>query len=83
MSELATNDVVHARSSFTVTLAFRPAGLRISVRDMSGVLPTRRQASGADRSGRGLGLVASIARGWGAKPLRDGKVVWAELRSAP
>jgi anti-sigma regulatory factor (Ser/Thr protein kinase) len=81
VSELATNAVLHARSGFTVSVSSLPPALWISVGDMSGALPTLRQASEADRSGRGLRLVAKVATGWGAKRLPHGKVVWAELRS--
>jgi hypothetical protein len=82
-TELATNAVLHARTGFTVTIARRPDGaIRLSVRDASLLPPRLRHPSALDGSGRGLGLVAAIAVGWGTDVLADGKVVWAQLRSS-
>lgn len=82
-TELATNAVLHARTGFTVTVAWRPDGtILVAVRDASLLPPRLRHPSALDGSGRGLGLVAAIAVGWGAYLLADGKVVWAQLRSA-
>jgi hypothetical protein len=79
-TELATNAVLHARTDFTVSVSRRPDGtIRVSVRDASLVPPRRRQPAVLDGSGRGLGLVAAIAAGWGTDALPDGKVVWAQL----
>ncbi len=82
VTELATNALLHARSGFTVTITALQPGVRISVRDKSGLLPARRQAAQTAPSGRGLSLVESIASDWGARPLPDGKVIWADLRPA-
>jgi hypothetical protein len=80
VSELATNAVLHARTDFTVTLSRLPEGtIRLAVRDASMARPRPRRAGPLDGSGRGLGLVAAFATGWGAEFLPDGKVVWAEL----
>ena len=82
-TELATNAVLHARTGFTVTIARCPDGaIRLSVRDASLLPPQLRHPSVLDGSGRGLGLVAAMASGWGTDVLADGKVVWAQLRSA-
>jgi hypothetical protein len=80
-TELAANAVLHARTSFTVTIARRPDGtVRVAVRDASILPPRQRQPGPFEGSGRGLGLVEAIASGWGADILADGKVVWAQLR---
>ena len=50
-----------------------------NARDASSVRPRPRRAGPFDGSGRGLTLVAAIAARWGASPLPNGKVVWAEL----
>jgi hypothetical protein len=82
-SELATNAVLHARSDFTVVLSRRPDGtIRVAVRDASHLRPRPRRAGPLDCSGRGLGMVETIAAGWGADLLPDGKVVWARLGGA-
>jgi hypothetical protein len=86
MSELVTNAVEHARSDLVVTVARRVPGLYLSVRDGHPHLP--RLSSGPDADdrpgsarGQGLRLVDEQACAWGALPSRDGKVVWATLRS--
>lgn len=79
VAELAANAVVHAGSSFTVTLTELADGLRISVQDGSTSMPRASGVSGHEPSGRGLDLVARLARRWGAVASDGGKVVWAEL----
>jgi anti-sigma regulatory factor (Ser/Thr protein kinase) len=79
VSELATNAIIHARTAFTVTVASLVDGVRITVRDSNTKLPRRRDASPAASSGRGLDIVAKLARNWGAVTTQDGKLVWAEL----
>ena len=81
ITELATNAVLHARTEFTVTMSRRLDGtIRIAVRDASLLPPRQRQAAPLDGSGRGLRLVEAMSAGWGAEPLADGKVIWADLR---
>jgi hypothetical protein len=83
ITELATNAVLHARTGFTVTISCRLDGsIRVAVRDASLLPPRLRQPAPFEGSGRGLGLVAAIATGWGTDVLADGKVVWAQLPPA-
>jgi anti-sigma regulatory factor (Ser/Thr protein kinase) len=81
VTELTTNAVAHARSAFTVNVRWLPGRVAITVHDASHALPRRRAALLDAPSGRGLHLIATVARTWGARPVREGKVVWAELRS--
>ncbi len=54
--------------------------VRIEVQDSSRVpLPAPRPGDDDDESGRGLTVVAALARDWGWQPARAGKVVWCEL----
>src|SRR6266567_3861736 len=81
-SELATNAVRYAS---------RPIGLRLmrtevllcEVKDDDHHLPVLRSATGNDEAGRGLHMVSSLARRWGANRTRDGKVVWFDLALPP
>ena len=79
VSELTTNAVLHAASSFSVTVTLRPGSVRVAVRDESPALPAWRAAHGFETSGRGLHIVAGVAQRWGIDIVASGKVVWAEL----
>ena len=80
VTELATNAVSHARSSFRVQLTCSARSLRVSVTDASRDAPRTGPAMPRATSGRGLLLVAAVARSWGSEPTGHGKLVWAELR---
>jgi len=79
VSELATNAVMHARSNFTVLLSYEAGTLCISVRDGSAAVPSMKHGPATVISGRGLRVVAGIARRWGTDRDGAGKLVWAEL----
>jgi hypothetical protein len=79
LSELVTNAVTHARSPFSVTLRARGSALRLAVRDGSPAEPTLRPMAPEADSGRGLQIVAALAKDWGVLATRGGKTVWAEL----
>ncbi len=80
VTELATNAVVHARSTFSVVARTEEACVHISVHDASTVKPTMRDGAPTSPSGRGLHLVAALSVNWGVEVTADGKTVWAELR---
>ena len=79
VSELATNAVIHAGTPFSVSIGCEGAAIRIEVQDWSSTLPTMRDGAPTAVSGRGLRLVAAVARDWGVELGPDGKTVWAEL----
>ncbi|MGX4691880.1 ATP-binding protein [Streptomyces sp. JNUCC 63] len=88
LSELMTNAYRHAKVSpgreIRARCVLNDTGrLRISVTDANDTLPTPREASPEDESGRGLALVAALADDWGAEPRPGGigKTVWFELGS--
>jgi hypothetical protein len=82
VSELASNAVRHAGSSFAVVLEVQSPLLRVTVEDRA---PLPNAASGADmlpRPPHGLCVVDSLATSWGIEPTRTGKIVWAQLTYA-
>ncbi|MFJ5260182.1 ATP-binding protein [Streptomyces sp. NPDC088387] len=87
-SELVTNAVTHSASDHVVCRLLHTADrLRIEVEDQnrSAERPTPRHADPDDQSGRGLLLVAAVSSDWGVGAVahRPGRIVWAELVTAP
>lgn len=77
VSELATNAIVHAQTTFTVTLQGEPASVLLLVRDGAALLVVRSPVPSMGTSGRGLAIVDRLADRWGVSPDRDGgKSVW-------
>jgi len=95
VSELVTNSVkatglmetaadgtqIRAGRSGMVTLRLRldEASLVVEVQDDAPRAPVRRKAGCLDEDGRGLALVAALARAWGYRRISGGKSVWAEM----
>jgi anti-sigma regulatory factor (Ser/Thr protein kinase) len=85
-SEIITNAIVHgspAGLAVLLEVSVAAAAVRVSVLDYSDHVPVLdEQPTDTAESGRGLHLVNSLTKSWGARtcPL-DGfsKVVWAEL----
>ena len=85
-SELASNAMLHAGGITAVGVTSPGDVVRLEVHDRTRVPPVMARQSTEAMTGRGLRLVASIAKEWGAEPTDEGKVVWAELsesHSAP
>ena len=86
VTELATNAVLHARTTFLVELRIGPDAVRISVSDTSPVRPQRKRHGVEAGTGRGLGLVALLSSAHGCDRRTDGtwsKTVWCELPLDP
>jgi hypothetical protein len=79
-SELATNVVLHAGTDMTVAVQWRSTTLRIGLRDFTHRQPPAHPA-GRRAVGRGLELVATLAKRWGVTPHTDGKTVWARIHT--
>ncbi|WP_344887718.1 ATP-binding protein [Actinomadura meridiana] len=81
VSEFVTNALVHGEGRIVLRV-FRDEvdGLPvIEVQDDGDLLPVVRPENFAATCGRGLVMVAGLAREWGTRPLADGgKVVWAK-----
>jgi anti-sigma regulatory factor (Ser/Thr protein kinase) len=84
VSEVATNAVVHTASgkggTFTVVVHPLNGMVRVEVHDGgSETFPGVRAPEDLAGSGRGLGLVESLATRWGHLGNRNGRVVWFEV----
>lgn len=81
VSELVGNAVQHAGAHiFGLRIRRRRGWIRIEVRDPSRALPCLLPVRELDTSGRGLGLVDTLADRWGVDLLPRGKSVWFEVR---
>jgi len=84
VSELATNALVHARTSFTVKLR---TGLGqavvLEVRDRSPSFPVIVATGPLDITGRGIAIVDALSQAWGFEAHESGgKYVWAVFPTA-
>lgn len=80
VSELATNALVHARSTLRVCVRVQDDRVRVEVEDQAQTMPALHVEQGDLMTGRGLQLVDGLADGWGADRLEGGgKAVWFEL----
>lgn len=81
VTELASNAVLHARTDFSVAVIRLADAVRIEVTDSARTAPRVRTHGPDATTGRGLQLIAELARHWGTQPAGDGagKTVWCEL----
>jgi anti-sigma regulatory factor (Ser/Thr protein kinase) len=87
VSELATNAIVHAATSFTVAVQRTTGSVRLEVRDQSDVelAPADTAPPPSELHGRGLFIVTQLASAWGVTPAAGerGKTVWVTIPLAP
>ncbi|MGW2959185.1 sodium/proline symporter PutP [Streptomyces sp. NPDC001220] len=77
VSELVTNAIRHATGPVCLRL-IRDRGLICEVSDASSTSPRLRHARTTDEGGRGLLIVAQLARRWGTRYTKTGKIIWTE-----
>ncbi|MEU3894944.1 SpoIIE family protein phosphatase [Streptomyces sp. NPDC045251] len=77
--ELVTNAVRHAHARPVELRLVRADTLLCEVDDDDHDLPALRSAGPTDEAGRGLRVVSTLAREWGASRTKTGKTVWFEL----
>ncbi len=84
VSELVTNAIRYASGPVRLRLLLQSV-LTCEVSDASSTTPRLRHARTTDEGGRGLFLVAQLARRWGTRYTHRGKIIWAEqgLPSSP
>ncbi|MFJ9820957.1 SpoIIE family protein phosphatase [Streptomyces sp. NPDC101151] len=83
VSELVTNAIRYGRPPIQLRLIHQGSTLICEVYDSSGTTPHMRRARIFDEGGRGLLLVAQLAKRWGTRHDRVGKTVWAEQSLTP
>ncbi|MGA5816327.1 ATP-binding protein [Kitasatospora sp. NPDC094028] len=80
VSELVGNAARHTGCTrLCVALCLDGDRLRLAVRDSSRTLPVVIKTGVTETSGRGMGLIDSIANRWGVDEAPFGKWVWAEI----
>ncbi|MFE6170755.1 SpoIIE family protein phosphatase [Streptomyces sp. NPDC056464] len=79
VSELVTNAVRHSHSRPVELRLVRGDTLLCEVDDDAHDLPNLLHAGPLDETGRGLRVVSTLAREWGASRTNAGKTVWFEL----
>lgn len=82
VSELATNAVLHGRSSFRVRVTRNSATIRVSVFDHNPSVAAKKDYGPAAVTGRGLTIVEQVTDDWGVLPESGGKWVWFEMALA-
>jgi anti-sigma regulatory factor (Ser/Thr protein kinase) len=80
VSELATNAVMHAGTSFVVSIAHDSSHIRVAVTDGRPLArASMRRLSNQTTTGRGLRLVQTLGQAWGVDQTDAAKTVWCEL----
>jgi hypothetical protein len=80
-SELLTNGVRYGEDGMlTVVICGQQGEVFIGVMDGSRAEPVVRHAGTETPGGRGLKLVAALAKSWGTHPTEAGKAVWFTLK---
>ncbi|MET9605244.1 SpoIIE family protein phosphatase [Streptomyces sp. NPDC006512] len=77
LSELITNAVRYGSEPIRVRLLY-DRSLICEVSDGSSTSPHLRRAAMTDEGGRGLFLIAQMAKRWGTRYTAQGKIIWAE-----
>ncbi len=78
-SELATNALIHAHSTFDVVASEIDGKVHVEVTDTSNAHLRAVLASPLQMHGRGLYLVRELSTEWGVILLPPGKTVWFDL----
>lgn len=84
VSELASNAIEHAMSSFELTIYRRRQEIRVEVTDYGGGTPAMRSPGPGVVKGRGLQIVNMVSTQWGVQQESESaKTVWFTLEFAP
>ncbi|MCC2318813.1 SpoIIE family protein phosphatase [Cellulomonas sp. zg-Y138] len=80
VSELVANAVLHGWGHIALRLYDTGEGLRIEVEDSNPTPPVATDGHPGRIGGYGMQIIDRLAD-WGWRPARDGKLVWAKVRS--
>jgi anti-sigma regulatory factor (Ser/Thr protein kinase) len=83
VSELVTNAIVHGRPPVSVRLTHVGDEVLVEVEDGSPGTPHRRRPDADEEHGRGLGILATLARRYGVTDGPSGKTVWCTVPVVP
>jgi anti-sigma regulatory factor (Ser/Thr protein kinase) len=79
-SEIVTNAISYGTESIRLELSVTDEGvLTVETADNHPAFPYVRQLSDTAEGGRGMQIVAALARNWGVRPINHHKVVWFEV----
>jgi anti-sigma regulatory factor (Ser/Thr protein kinase) len=81
VSELVTNAVIHGRGTITVRVGIAEGGMvAVGVQDEGAGRPRQEDVDTASSRGRGIAMLAHLARDWGVvQEPAGGKLVWCLL----
>lgn len=79
VSEVVTNSVLHAGTEIGLRCERRGGGVRVEVSDGSSMVPGVRHYDPDATTGRGLGLVSTLATSWGVRLHDHGKTLRFEV----
>jgi anti-sigma regulatory factor (Ser/Thr protein kinase) len=82
VSEVVTNAILHARTTFCVSVTVDESAIRVDVRDGSTDVPVLKLYDASAATGRGLQIIDAMADRWGVSMQPSGKTVWFELEKA-
>jgi serine phosphatase RsbU (regulator of sigma subunit)/anti-sigma regulatory factor (Ser/Thr protein kinase) len=83
VSELVTNAIIHGKPPIELRMRTARHEVVLDVRDHANYLPRRLHPTVDDEHGRGLQLVALLAKRWGTRPVPQGKSVWCVCSTTP
>lgn len=79
VSEVVTNAILHARTTFCVSVTVEETAIRVDVRDGSADIPVLKLYDPTAATGRGLQIIDAMADRWGVSMQPSGKSVWFEM----
>lgn len=82
VSEVVTNAILHARTTFCVSVTVDETAIRVDVQDGSADVPVLKLYDPSAATGRGLQIIDAMADRWGVSMQPSGKTVWFEMERA-